>query len=371
MRLERMALSLREEEEAFKRRREELIQKEQELAALENRLSEKERALLASEEAAGKRLEGHLEEKERLRKAEQELRSHLEETRGLQRRTELELERVRREAAEAGASATELKEREEAVWRDRKAVEEERAGLDRLRAALRAEEERIRNLGRDLDHRTAAAAEIESGEARLKEMEAEASERRDALRRREEELAAAERSLRARLESGEQELERRKAELAGREDTVERMEKAIVEQDLRLREEQQKLDAQRAEAEKPAERPGDAVKPARPPRPGTPIAAPASVSESDILSRLGSLSAGATSDQPGKSAPAAQAPPVVPAPEAASGTDGARAAPEPGETQRALYKVKCPGCRNIIPVFTKERPLKIRCDNCGKEGVLK
>jgi ribosomal protein S27E len=36
-----------------------------------------------------------------------------------------------------------------------------------------------------------------------------------------------------------------------------------------------------------------------------------------------------------------------------------------------LYKVKCPGCRNVIPVYTRERPLKVRCDACGKEGVLK
>ena len=47
--------------------------------------------------------------------------------------------------------------------------------------------------------------------------------------------------------------------------------------------------------------------------------------------------------------------------------------PPEGEApdRKVLYRVKCPGCKNVIPVFTRERPLKIKCDACGKEGVLK
>jgi ribosomal protein S27E len=45
--------------------------------------------------------------------------------------------------------------------------------------------------------------------------------------------------------------------------------------------------------------------------------------------------------------------------------------PEHAETQRKFYKVKCPGCKTIIVVTSQERPLKIKCANCGKEGVLK
>jgi ribosomal protein S27E len=40
------------------------------------------------------------------------------------------------------------------------------------------------------------------------------------------------------------------------------------------------------------------------------------------------------------------------------------------KTKEITQKVKCK-CGNVIEVTSKERPLKIKCDICGKEGMLK
>ncbi|MEM2899671.1 MAG: hypothetical protein QXT63_02660 [Thermoplasmata archaeon] len=39
-------------------------------------------------------------------------------------------------------------------------------------------------------------------------------------------------------------------------------------------------------------------------------------------------------------------------------------------SQIPVSKVKCPGCSEIIPIFTTERPLKLKCSRCGREGTL-
>jgi len=104
------------------------------------------------------------------------------------------------------------------------------------------------------------------------------------------------------------------------------------------------------------------------------------VPEASTLGRLASIAASArkepaqASSAPGVQAPPAPAPGAVP-PVAEPDTEG----PVPDasfsaavDTERkVLYKVKCPGCKTVIPVYTRERPLKIKCDDCGKEGVLK
>ncbi len=44
--------------------------------------------------------------------------------------------------------------------------------------------------------------------------------------------------------------------------------------------------------------------------------------------------------------------------------------PVPSVAQVPVSRVKCPVCGEIIPIFTAERPVKIKCSKCGKEGML-
>ncbi|MGQ9583103.1 MAG: hypothetical protein ACUVV6_06275, partial [Thermoplasmatota archaeon] len=39
--------------------------------------------------------------------------------------------------------------------------------------------------------------------------------------------------------------------------------------------------------------------------------------------------------------------------------------------RKPVIKVRCSSCKSIIPIYTRERPLRIKCDGCGKEGTLK
>ena len=36
-----------------------------------------------------------------------------------------------------------------------------------------------------------------------------------------------------------------------------------------------------------------------------------------------------------------------------------------------IGRVRCPGCKAVIPLFTTKRPLKIVCESCGKKGIIK
>jgi ribosomal protein S27E len=38
---------------------------------------------------------------------------------------------------------------------------------------------------------------------------------------------------------------------------------------------------------------------------------------------------------------------------------------------KPLLKIRCIGCRMLIPVFSTVRPLKVQCPSCGKVGILK
>jgi hypothetical protein len=42
-------------------------------------------------------------------------------------------------------------------------------------------------------------------------------------------------------------------------------------------------------------------------------------------------------------------------------------APEPG---RPLKKIKCSACGAIIPIYSAERPLRVTCPLCGRQGTL-
>ncbi len=42
----------------------------------------------------------------------------------------------------------------------------------------------------------------------------------------------------------------------------------------------------------------------------------------------------------------------------------------PEETQKPLKKIKCSACGAIIPIYTAERPLRVTCPLCGRQGTL-
>jgi|GEM_PF-1570459 len=44
---------------------------------------------------------------------------------------------------------------------------------------------------------------------------------------------------------------------------------------------------------------------------------------------------------------------------------------QPAQPKEPLTRIKCPGCKEIIPIYTAERPLKVSCPKCGKQGMLK
>jgi hypothetical protein len=71
---------------------------------------------------------------------------------------------------------------------------------------------------------------------------------------------------------------------------------------------------------------------------------------------------------PPGTAPAAPAKsPVAGGP--ATGT-GAAGAP-PSEERKVLGKARCAQCKGVIPIYSAERPLKIKCPACGLEGMIK
>jgi hypothetical protein len=55
----------------------------------------------------------------------------------------------------------------------------------------------------------------------------------------------------------------------------------------------------------------------------------------------------------------------------APAASAATAAPQPGEEHKILGRARCIGCKGIIPIYTTERPLKIKCPACGLEGMIK
>jgi hypothetical protein len=68
-------------------------------------------------------------------------------------------------------------------------------------------------------------------------------------------------------------------------------------------------------------------------------------------------------------------PPVAAAAAAAKGvTKGAEPAGTGAplsEDKKILGKARCAQCKGIIPIYSAERPLKIKCPACGLEGMIK
>jgi hypothetical protein len=44
---------------------------------------------------------------------------------------------------------------------------------------------------------------------------------------------------------------------------------------------------------------------------------------------------------------------------------------QPPAAQKPVAKIRCSACGEIIPIFTKNRPIRITCSNCGRSGTLK
>jgi hypothetical protein len=71
-------------------------------------------------------------------------------------------------------------------------------------------------------------------------------------------------------------------------------------------------------------------------------------------------------------APVAAPPPVAMAPAAPAPPPVAAApAPAPAAVAEPVSKVRCPSCKNIVPVYTHERPTPIECPTCGKKGMIR
>ena len=43
----------------------------------------------------------------------------------------------------------------------------------------------------------------------------------------------------------------------------------------------------------------------------------------------------------------------------------------PPAAQKPVAKIRCSACGEIIPIYTKNRPIRITCSNCGRSGTLK
>ncbi len=124
--------------------------------------------------------------------------------------------------------------------------------------------------------------------------------------------------------------------------------------------------------------------PAQPKPVGTlPQALPPPPSQAGQLGQPGQLGQLGQLGQPGQPGQAGQ-PPVPPqaqpGPVAVAQTVGPTvgmktAPPTPAMSappaKEPLTRIKCPGCKEIIPVYSAERPLKVSCPKCGKQGMLK
>jgi hypothetical protein len=48
-----------------------------------------------------------------------------------------------------------------------------------------------------------------------------------------------------------------------------------------------------------------------------------------------------------------------------------RSPTDAGPEMTPVGKVRCSQCKTVIPLYSKKRPIEIKCTNCGKVGVLR
>ena len=431
-RLQKLSLQSIDTEEQLKLEREELVQREQRLLAVEKEFSDRERILAETEADVSRRLAGHEEERGRLLERERELSTSLEETRASHMRAGQELEAVRREVEEAKNAIQEGRLREEALAAEKRAMEEEHARLSDIKARFEAEQERQGKLEKELARNSALREELDLKERRLKVMEDETSAIKTELEMRKKDLEETERTLKSEAERWERDLGEREERLASRERELSSREAVLP---------GQKDVSAPAPRSPPAPLPPAATPAAPSPPPAPPVArsppgpspfapspppsspvahtTPASSAQAQThpaqhpqtpsqTTLFPPMSAGAALSKsappmppqskpappvppPSRSAPprppqSKSAPPSLPPSGKAQSSLAPPPSPqllphrkeppaipptEPAGAHRPFYKVKCPGCRTIIVVTSQERPLKIKCTNCGKEGVLK
>jgi hypothetical protein len=320
-RLQKVSLNSIDTEERLKLEREELVGREEKLLAVEKGFSEREKRFIDAEEQIRMRLTGHEEERGRLLAREQELSSSLEQTRALHARTQEELAAVRHDVEEGKKAVEECRLREEALAAEKRSLEEERARLADIHGRFEAQKERQGKLEDELARKAALQGDLDLKEKRLKVMEDEMMALRSELEMRRKELDSTEKKLKDETEKWERDLGEREDRLAARERELAAREARIAGPDV----------------------------PHAPPPPKTIPSAPPPAPKA--------ISSLVPPPSP-PLLPHRKEPPAIPP-------------PEPAGAPRLSYKVRCPGCRTIIVVSSHERPLKIKCANCGKEGVLK
>jgi hypothetical protein len=407
-RLHKISLESIDTEEKLKLEREELVQREERLLGHEELFGEKENALLASEQEALARVAGHEEERRQLMARVQDITAALEETRSLHARTEQDLVALRKEAEEGRKASEESRQKDEALSEQSRKLEVERARLEDLKGRFEAEQARLKKLEEELAQRSSMQVELEAQQLRLRELEGELASKGQILseldikqRRlrvmedetiairarvglREKELAEIEETLKEEAGRWERDLGAREDNLAAREGALKEMDGRLGERARALEEAERVLEEQRRTLTNLAgelaaresdiaqtRKAGPPVAPA--PVKATPPATPAPLPPAPAAAVKMAAPQAPARPQPVPSgkAQSSLAPPPSPPLVPLRKEPPSIPPPEPAGEPKPVFKVKCPGCKNLIPVSSTQRPLRIRCTKCGKEGVLK
>jgi hypothetical protein len=343
-RLQSISLQSIDTEEKLKLEREELVQREERLLGIEREFSEREKKFLEAEEDVQRRLSGHEEERGRLLERERELVSSLDEARSQHARAQDELAALRKEAEQGRNAMEEGRLMKEALFVEKRGLEEERARLADLHSRFEAEQERQKKLQEELAQRAAFQGELDLKEKRLKVMEDETAALRSEVGLRQKELVDMEQTLKREAEKWERDLGAREDRLAVRERELSEREAQIAGQP--------KANEPATAASEPAPAPSPGAISPSVPSPAMPV----SPAPSPPSAGKGQSSLAPPPSPP--LLPHRREPPLI-------------LPPEPADESTPVSKVKCPGCKTIIVVSSRERPLRIKCGTCGKEGVIK
>jgi hypothetical protein len=341
---------------------EELARRTEELAAKEMALEEKERELRKANDEIQHKIAEHADETAHWTGRQAELQKAFEETQSMHAQTKEDLVRLRAEADSQRKSSERIKKKEETLLEAEKKLEADRRALVALRQTLEQEARRVKALEEEVNARPPSVQSVVPPEldAKVKQLEMELEAVKAELVRKEGRATADGIMVRDEMESLRTELAKRDEELAARNKAIADKESAIAAENARIRAKELELEQQRSHLIEVARQ----VK-----------------EREEELDRIQAEQATAAQRPPEvrTAPPATQPKPAVPAPvppalpktpaqvPAATPTPVKLAAGEP----QPISKVRCPGCKNIIPLYTKERPLKIKCTACGKEGTLK
>jgi len=385
----------RKQEARLKLDDEELTKRADALAGKEKEFQARENELRMLSEGLAARTAAHEDERTEWLSRQQELSKALDATKEMRTRTEEDIQRLRGEADAQKRSSERMKKREETFTEAERKLEADRRELESLRQSLEGEAQRVKMLELELRSRPPAGEQRlpPELEARMKQLEAELTATKQELKARGSRTDIDSAKLREEMDRTREDFSRREEELSSKEAILGDREKSLSAEASRLQAEAQELDNQRQhlidvarqvkEREEELDRiqaeqatvaaAGPGAAPVKPPQ----VAAPPQVAPPQVAPAPQPRTqppqvapAPQPRTQPQQVAPApqprAQPPQVAPAPVPAMPM-----APAPEAETEPVSKVRCPGCKNIIPLYTKDRPLRIRCNACGKEGVLK